>query len=245
MKVYLPLPNEGFDPTEAAVTWKILCEHDHSVIISTPTGQMPEADPRMLTGRGLGPLKGILAADANACAAYSEMMASKEFRSPMRWNDLSAQDADGLVLAGGHAPGMKEYLESSVLQELVVEMIENKPVGAICHGVVLAARSINSDGKSVLWNRRTTALLKRQELLAWSLTRLWLKDYYRTYPETVEDEVRAVLASPEQFVAGPAPLFRDSPENLKPGFVVVDKNYVSARWPGDAHRFATEFCKIL
>ncbi|MDP2368406.1 type 1 glutamine amidotransferase domain-containing protein [Rhodoferax sp.] len=38
---------------------------------------------------------------------------------------------------------------------------------------------------------------------------------------------------------------RDSPGELAPGFVVRDGNYLSARWPGDAHRFANEFLKML
>ena len=42
---------------------------------------------------------------------------------------------DGLLLAGGHAPGMKEYLESTVLQSLVARHdAARKPWGAVCHG---------------------------------------------------------------------------------------------------------------
>jgi len=41
------------------------------------------------------------------------------------------------------------------------------------------------------------------------------------------------------------PLVRDSANNLNPGFVVQDGNYLSARWPGDAHKFATCFSKML
>jgi hypothetical protein len=37
----------------------------------------------------------------------------------------------------------------------------------------------------------------------WNLTRLYLGDYYRTYPVTVEDEVTAALARPEDFQHGP------------------------------------------
>jgi protease I len=117
-------------------------------------------------------------------------------------------------------------------------------VGAICHGVVLAARSC-VNGKSVLFGRKTTALLKSQEMLAWQMTRLWLGSYYRTYPMSVQAEVEAALASPKDFIPGPAPLSRDSPTNSKPGFVVKDGNYISARWPGDAHAFANALVKSL
>jgi hypothetical protein len=33
-------------------------------------------------------------------------------------------------------------------------------------------------------------------------------------------------------------LERDSTNNETPAFVVRDRNYVSARWPGEAHTFA-------
>ena len=101
------------------------------------------------------------------------------------------------------------------------------------------------NGKSVLFGRKTTALLQTQELLAWSLTCLWLKDYYRTYPMTVEAEVKLCLASVNDFLSGPTPLFRDSPQKLQHGFVVKDRNYISSRWPGDAHQFASEYLKLL
>src|SRR5208337_1285742 len=58
---------------------------------------------------------------------------------------------------------------------------------------------------------------------------------HRTYPTTVEDEVNAALARPENFLHGPIAITRDTPENPN-DFAVVDGNYVSARWPGDAHR---------
>lgn len=41
----------------------------------------------------------------------------------------------GLLLPGGHAPGMKQYLGSRLLQRKVAEFWRlERPVGAICHG---------------------------------------------------------------------------------------------------------------
>jgi len=72
-----------------------------------------------------------------------------------------------------------------------------------------------------------------------------LGDYYRTYPQTVEDEVKAVLASPEDFKpGGPLPL-RDRKNLRQLGYAVRDRNYLSARWPGDCHRFAQELLQML
>lgn len=199
----------------------------------------------MVSGRGLGLLSAVLRAQKAGREAYVKLQDSPEFQNPLRWPDLVASQFDGLVLPGGHAPGMKEYLESRRLQSLVVDFFaSNRPVGAICHGVVLAARS-RKDGRSVLHGRRTTALLRRQELTAWALTRLWMGSYYRTYSTPVEDEVRRSLACPEDFLAGPLPILRDTPAASSRGFTVLDGNYLSARWPGDAHAFGLRMVALL
>ena len=63
--------------------------------------------------------------------------------------------------------------------------------------------------------------------------------YYRTYPAYVEDEVRAALAAPEHFERGPRELSkRGTRDDDTHTFIVEDGRYVSARWPGDAYRFA-------
>jgi protease I len=243
--ILMPLPSTDFDPTETAVPWQILRTAGHTVVFATPDAQPGRADPRMLSGAGLGPLAPMLRADANGRAAYAELEASREFRQPIAYEQIDTAALQGLLLPGGHAPGMRPYLESERLQGAVVEMFgAGKPVGAICHGVLLAARARHS-GRSVLCGRRTTGLTKLQELSAWALTCLWLGSYYRTYPQTVEDEVTGVLAQPGDFARGPLSLTRDSPQNLGAGFTVRDGTYLSARWPGDAHRFGHALAQLV
>jgi protease I len=91
----------------------------------------------------------------------------------------------------------------------------------------------------------TTALTNVLELTGWLLTCLWMGNYYRTYTQTLQGEVEALLADPKDFIPGPFALKRDSADNLQLGFFVQDGNYLSARWPGDSHRFATEFACML
>lgn len=142
---------------------------------------------------------------------------------------------------------MKSYLESKPLQNYVTEFfLSDRPVGAICHGVVVLARCLTPQGqKSVLFGRKTTALTRFMELSAWLMTVWWLGNYYRTYSQTVQSEVTQSLSSASDFWSGPVPLKRDSPTRLSDGFALTDKNYVSARWPGDAHRFAHTFNDLL
>lgn len=275
-QVLIPIPSRDFDPTEVAVSWQVLVQQGVQVRFATPDGRPAEADDMMLSGRGLDlwgrvpglgrlPLVGLaLRADARGRAAYAAMLRSDEFQRPARHADVTAAEFDGLVLPGGHrAQGMRAYLESQVLQRLVAEFFDQgKPVGAICHGVVLAARSVSAKtGRSVLHGRKTTALTWKLEGTAWRLMRrigrVWDPDYYRTYSEapgeaegfrSVEAEVKRALASPDDFLdATPSSpnyrrqssgLFRDRPGDTRCAFVVEDGPYVSARWPGDAHLFA-------
>jgi protease I len=244
--VLMPLPSRDFDPTESGVSWRILTERGHRVVLATPDGKPGAADSKMITGNGLGIFAAFLKADANGCAAYGAMSRSDDFQHPIAYSEIRIGDYDGLVLPGGHAAGMRPYLEAAPLQTAVAGFFKRqKPVAAICHGVLLVARSHGADGKSVLYGRRTTALTKRMEVGAWALTVIYLGNYYRTYPVTVEDEVKKLLARKEDFTAGPNSLTRDSPGRLDAGFTVRDGNYLSARWPGDAHRFATEFAAML
>jgi protease I len=245
-RILIPLPRRDFDPTEAAVPWLELTRRGHEVIFATPDGKPASADPRMLLGEGLGIWRSLLIADRHGRSAHDVMVASAVFANPLTYTELRAADFDALLLPGGHAPGMREYLESLELQTLIASAFEaSLKIAAICHGVVLVSRARLSCGKSVLCGRRTTALTRKQELTAWAMTKLWLGDYYRTYPITVEEEVTAALVRPSDFVPGPLALLRDSPAHLERGFTVRDGSYLSARWPGDAHRFAHEFAAML
>jgi protease I len=247
-KVLVPLPRYGCDPSEVAIPWLLLDEKLFEITFITPDGKIATTDEIMLTGKNLGLLKPILQARQDAVNAYRQMEQSPSFKNPLKYTDVSVDDFDGLLLPGGHDKGVKEYLESGVLQKLVVEFFnENKPVAAVCHGVLIPARSIDAKtGKSVIYNYKCTGLLKRQELTAYNLTRLWLGDYYLTYPQTTtEDELTSALACNTQFIEGSFPLFRDDLQNLSRGHVVRDRNYLSARWPGDIYKFSLEFIDML
>ena len=246
-RILIPLPARGFDPTEAAVPWKVLSARGHEVIFATPDGKPSSADPIMVTGKGLGPLKYVLRADATGRAAHAEMIESDAFQNPISYDAAASGAFDALVLPGGHDKCVKPYLESDALQRIAVDFITaDKPVGAICHGVLILARAKGADGHSVIHDRKVTSLINRLENAGYNLTRLWMGDYYRTYPEiTTEDEVRAALASDEGFDPGPGGARRDNMDALQHGFVVCDGNLVTARWPGDAHRWSVQIDELL
>lgn len=247
MKVLIATSTTDFDPTEVAVPWKTLHDAGVDVHFATDTGLAGIADGRMLHGKGFHILKNLLIAGSSARDAYGEMRSDPSFCAPIDYDEVNVEDYDGLLLPGGHSKGVIPYLESRALQSAIVGFFNaDKPVGAICHGVVAACRAVDpATEKSVLYGRKTTALLARQERLAYQITRWNLGRYYLTYPQTVEDEVTTALQFPEDFKQGPLPVFRDTPDKLSRGFTVRDGNYLSARWPGDVHKFASEFLEML
>ncbi len=244
MRVLIPLPDRDFDTTEVAVPWRLLTESGHEVTFATEAaGTTPACDPKLLTGV----IAGRLGAEPEPIDFYEQLAASPEFRAPIAWAEIDPPRYDGLVLPGGHAPGMRQYLGSEVLRAKVAEFWSlERPVGAICHGVIVLARTIDpATGKSVLFDRRTTCLPKYMERSAYLLTAWRLGRYYRTYPEYVQDEVVGALRDPSQFERGPRSTRRGTRDDDGPAFVVEDGNYVSARWPGDAYLFARRFDRML
>ncbi|MBW0018521.1 MAG: DJ-1/PfpI family protein [Mycobacterium sp.] len=273
--VLIPIPDRDFDPTEVAVSWRVLTDGGHRVVFATESGNPGVADDIMVTGRGLDfwsplPVLGAitvvgraLRANKDGREAYDDMRQSAEYRNPQSWAQASLDGIDALLLPGGHrARGMRSYIDSDTLQRLVVQAFNRGLlVAAICHGVLLAARSIDpSTGHCVLYGRKTTALTWEFERRAWRITRFsrfWDRNYYRTYTEepgqdegymSVQAEVTRALKDPTDFCdvrprsrrwrLKTSGLVRDTATDSRPAFVVDDGNYVSARWPGDTHTFA-------
>jgi putative intracellular protease/amidase len=280
--VLIPIPDRDFDPTEVAVSWHVLRANGHRVVFATESGGPGVADDIMVSGRGLdfwSALPGLgaitvvgrmLRANKDARRAYQDMLQSAEYQHPSRWAETTLDGIDALLLPGGHrARGMRSYLDSDTLHRLVVDAFARGViVAAICHGVLLAARSVDpATGHSVLYGRRTTALTWALERTAWRLariTRFWDPTYYRTYSEepgqpagymSVQSEVTRALKNPTDFCdvergspnwrAKTSGIARDTATDSRPAFVVDDGAYVSARWPGDVHTFANVLSQKL
>jgi putative intracellular protease/amidase len=240
----MPLPDRDFDTTEVAVPWRLLTDAGHQVVFATESGgAAPQCDPRLIDGV----LFGQLGAEPEPIEFYRQLERDPQFRAPVSWRGLDPTAFDGLLLPGGHAPGMRQYLGSDELQRAIATFwTTGRPVGAICHGVLVLARSKQPDtGASVLADKRTTCLPKYMERGGYFATAWRLGRYYRTYPAYVQDEVVGALNDKSQFVRGPRTVRRGTRDDHGPAFVVEDGNYVSARWPGDSYLFAERFAARL
>src|SRR3984893_6035535 len=155
--VLIPIPDRDFDPTEVAVSWQVLRADGHRVVFATESGRPGVPDDIMFTGRGLdfwSALPGLraitivgrmLRANKDARRAYQDMLQSQEYQHPSRWAETTLDGIDALLLPGGHrARGMRSYIDSEALHRLVVDAFaRGLKVAAICHGVLLAARSVD------------------------------------------------------------------------------------------------------
>jgi protease I len=232
-KILIILPESDYDPSEVALPWWVWSQAGHEVCFSTQSGKPSYADPITLTGEGLPLIAASLKARLEAEAAYAAMTAAPHFKKPVTWVKARADKYAALLFPGGHAPGMKSYCESAEVFRLAKEAFAAKqPVAAICHGVLPLARA------GVLKGKRTTALTYIMEEIAVRLTDKALPGHYRTYPISVEREVRQRIGKQGRFERGVLfPRYAGS-KSPNAGFVVQDGNYLSARWPGDAWTLA-------
>jgi putative intracellular protease/amidase len=228
--VLIPLPDSDFDPTESATPWRVCTERGWKATFATENGNVATADPRLL----LGFIRGPLGAGPMGLRDYKKMIEAPEYHKPIKYADIQVDDFDALLLTGGHAPGMKQFLESEVLQEKVVQFFKkDKQIGAICHGLLVLARAIDPDtGKSIIYEYKLTSLTKLLEMIGYASTFWLLGRRFRTYDTYVEDAVRAELKHERQYSTGLIPF----------PHVVVDRNLVTSRyWLFDAKRYSLKF----
>ena len=167
----------------------------------------------------------------------------------MAWEDVKPDELGGLILPGGHAPGMRQYLGSELLRHKVAEYWAlGRPVGAICHGVLVLARTSRSDHRAQSLVRETDDLppevhgaigVPHHGMAAGALLPHLPGVRRRRGAGCAARPVR-LRARPARCSPGAGPTTDDGP-----AFVVEDGNYVSARWPGDAYLFAKRFADKL
>ena len=222
--ILILLPHADYDPSESSLPWQAARDAGFAAQFATPLGMPAYADSRLVS-LGFGPLNLLLMTPAADLARYHAMTRDPAFCSPLPYAGVDPAAYEGLLIPGGHARGMRSLLESEEVRRIILAFFQaDKPVAAVCHGPLALARCIDpASGRSVLHGRKVTALLAGpMELAAWLVTAPWLGRYYRTYDHSVEQEIKAALASPADFLPGPWLPRRDSAEHPERGFVVRD-----------------------
>jgi putative intracellular protease/amidase len=231
--IIIPLPDHDFDPTECAIPWKVLTSRGYKVKFSTEQGNVAQADRNLLKGPILGPL----GASAKARAAYQQMTQESVYQHPIPYAEMDPNQYQAILLPGGHAPGMRQYVESRVLRDKVLQFWQqNKLIATICHGMLILARTIDPQtGRSILYSRKVTALPQSVDRSGYLLNARLLKRGYLMDACTVEEEVRACLEHPEDL----------SMDSLLVPHVVCDGNLITARYPVDVQLFSERIVEAL
>jgi putative intracellular protease/amidase len=232
--ILMPLPDYDFDPTEAAIPWQVCASRGWKVVISTEHGEIAQADLHKLKG----PLPGLLSASAEAQEAYRKMTQDPAYQHPIPYAEIDPAHYDALLLPGGDGLRVRQYLESPLLQSKVLQIWQQgKLIGAICHGVLVLARTIDPQtGHSVLYSHKVTATPKSLDRLAYRIDHTVLKRGYIMYSRCVADEVQACLEHPEDFSKGPG---------VMTPYVLSDGNLITSRWYLEAEQFAGRFADEL
>eukprot|EP00696_Hemimastix_kukwesjijk_P000891 gnl/Hemi2/11165_TR3856_c0_g1_i1.p1 gnl/Hemi2/11165_TR3856_c0_g1~~gnl/Hemi2/11165_TR3856_c0_g1_i1.p1 ORF type:complete len:327 (+),score=94.45 gnl/Hemi2/11165_TR3856_c0_g1_i1:51-1031(+) len=241
-RVLIPLPDEGMDPSELSVVWKILHEAGHRIIFATPSGRPSQADQLVLNE---GMVFGLVGkAFPEPAAFYRELEASyASFQRPISYADVKIEHADALYLVGGHAPGMVSLLNSDAVRTMLNKFWAlGKPIGGVCHGVLLPARA------GLLKSRKFTAVPKYLEWQAYVITR-YVSGHHpyqlsTTWPDYVED----IVDSPT-YQHGPydilSPLMPGTNDNHRRAFIVEDGNLLTGRYWGDVYLLGQRFAAML
>ena len=232
--ILMPLPDQDFDPTESAIPWEACTSRGWRVAISTEHGHVAQGDPLKLKG----PLPGLLSAGAKAQAAYRQMTQDPAYQHPIPYAEIDPDQNQAILLPGGDTQRMRQYLESPVLRSKVLQFWQQgKLIGAICHGVLVLARTIDPQtGRSVLYGHKVTALPRSLDRTGYLLDAWLIRRGYLMYPRCVAEEVRACLERPEDLSNGPSILVP---------YVVSDGNFVTSRWYMDAELFSERFSDEL
>jgi len=237
-KVLIPMSDYGHDPTETAVPYTAFKNAGFKIQFATENGNTPECDKKMREGI----TQTLLGSAKPAIEAYNKMAASSEFQHPLPWSspDFNLDSYNLIFLPGGHEKGVRQLIDSPIMHKHLASYFpttkkpSSRTVAAVCHGVMVLAETMGTDGKSVIHDCITTALPARFEQVAYWGTRLFLGDYYKTYghgTDNVEDSVRKRLDDPKT-------QYKNSLGSSP--FVVEDEkyNYISARFPPDAQLLA-------
>jgi putative intracellular protease/amidase len=234
IRILLPLPDYDFDLTEASIPWEACKLLKWNVVISTENGNVPQADINRLNG----PLPGLLSASKQARAAYQQMTQDPSYQNPIRFSEIDPGEYHALLLPGGDGLRMRQYLENERLRSKILQFFQaGKLIGAICHGILVLARTIDPQTEhSVLYGHKVTALPSSLDRFVYFMDKWLIKRGYIMYPKCVAEEVRACLQHPEDFSPGPGAF---TP------YVFSDENLITGRWFLDAEVFAKRFTEEL
>lgn len=207
----------GFWAEELIAPMRVFGDAGVDVTIATPGGVRPTVDEASLSAEQAGGEEGVAAVRAELDGLADRLA------SPVRLEDVSPADYDGVFIPGGHGP-MEDLVASDELGSLLVTMLDDdKVVGAVCHGPAALLSAARADGSWAFAGRRLAGFTDEEE------TQAGLAD---KAPWLLESRMRAAGGQVE---TGPA---------WQP-FSVVDDNVVTGQNPASSTEVAEKTVKAI
>lgn len=206
----------GYWAEEFVLPCEIFLEKGFSLVVATPDGKTPVADPASLN---------------------EEMRISLESReikdlldSSLSLEIVDPTDFSGVFIVGGHGV-LWDLVYNSDLDRIINQLIidPTKFVAAVCHGPAALVNIKDSNGESVLKNRKVTGFSIEEELA------VKLYNVVKISPLQGQLGTRLKVASNNNYSFRP---------NWQP-YVVKDGNLITGQNPFSSKDVAIEIVKFL
>jgi putative intracellular protease/amidase len=138
-----------------AAPYYVLTDAGVEVVVTSVRGGEPPIDP-LSFGEGVETVA--------LQRLTADTVAMELFRHSRPLSSVSAEDYDGLFIAGGHG-GMWDLADNATVAKLLAAALDaGKPVAAVCHGVAALCAPHPATRVPLVESRKVTALTTREEL---------------------------------------------------------------------------------
>jgi putative intracellular protease/amidase len=147
----------GYWAEELVAPMQVFREAEIEVTIATPGGVRPTVDAGSLA-------PGAAGGEDEAAALRSALDGlADQLAAPVRLEDVSPADYDGVFIPGGHGP-MEDLAVSPELGRLLVTMLdEGQVIGSLCHGPAGLLPATRDDGTWAFAGRKLSAFTNDEE----------------------------------------------------------------------------------
>jgi len=158
-KVLVVASNYGVWNEELQAPWDILKAAGHELTIATPQGKKPLPLAISVDPDFVDPVQNYKVNTPEACRRMKELVASDEWKNPLKIADARMADYDAIVLVGGLGADI-DLANNPALHKLLLEgYYTNKLLCTICFSVaaLVFTRDPKNNYRSIIWGKRITA----------------------------------------------------------------------------------------
>eukprot|EP01138_Halocafeteria_seosinensis_P007940 gb/GECG01008112.1/.p1 GENE.gb/GECG01008112.1/~~gb/GECG01008112.1/.p1 ORF type:complete len:864 (+),score=86.19 gb/GECG01008112.1/:1-2592(+) len=255
LDILLPLPGNGLDAVQVAVSWYYLTSRGHHVFFAYPEDQDNSSirfDTSLLQGYGPTNIGG---AGPLVAAMYEELKLSGSLQRSYSLDEATSKRFHGVILCDGvlALPDMT-HCTKKTLQTLTDSYLEKgETVGLFGRWVPLIGcnylAKTGSWPRSPLEGRTVTVLPPHMHQLlrvaSWSFCKRSYGVSSSTYRQPLEN-LRKAVGAHGKVIKGPQSfLGRGSPWDDSNAFCVDDDSLVTGRWSGDTFLLIRLFTSIV